>query len=364
MKSYTNFIVSKTNLIHNIELIKSNLKNNVKLCAVVKANAYGHNIKKLAPIMEPKVDFFAVAMVCEAVELRLIVREKPILILGKVDITQVKKCLKKNISIQLDNIELAQKIEKLKLNGKINVHLKINTGMNRFGVSNYIQFKKLINFVVNSKNINLEGIFTHFATKLDNKKFINIQYSKFKKYVKYAKKINSNIIAHCANSCATINICSMQMDMVRCGYALYNKMNNSPIKLENVLSIKSKIVNIIKIKKGESVGYDRSFIAKEKTVVAVVPIGYADGFDRRLSNNFKVLINGSFCNVVGRVCMDVFMVDITKKPNIKLFDEVTLLGLDNYGNEISLIDYANALGTSTYEILLKFNYKRMNYILK
>jgi len=150
--------------------------------------------------------------------------------------------------------------------------------------------------------------------------------------------------------------------MVRCGNLLYGLTSNT-LGNKLIVNITSKIVHINNVKKGESIGYDRTFIAQNKMKVAVVPIGYADGFDRRLSNKFDVLIKGHKCRIVGNICMDVFMVDITNLDNCVVGDEVVILGKQGK-NSIMLEDYSKVLDTSPYEVLLKFNSKRLNYIIK
>ncbi len=150
--------------------------------------------------------------------------------------------------------------------------------------------------------------------------------------------------------------------MVRCGFNLYGWQMDYKMQLKPVLSIISKVVFVHNIKAGETVGYDRTFTATKNLKIAVLPIGYADGFDRRLSNKLEVLINGKKAKVVGNICMDVCMVDVTKIKNVCVGDEVTLLGR-NGGYELTPYHYANILGTSPYEILLKFRHDRMNKIV-
>ena len=174
----------------------------------------------------------------------------------------------------------------------------------------------------------------------------------------FRRLIGKKVICHIANSYATTLNKDYHLDMVRTGFLMYAGDESFGNKM--VVSIKSKIINIVNVKRGDSIGYDRSFYATKKMTLAVVSIGYADGLDRRLSNNFSLIINGVKCKIVGKICMDVCMVDVSE-INCSLYDEVVVLGKQNR-QKITLQDYADALGTSPYEILLKFNHSRMSYV--
>ena len=170
-----------------------------------------------------------------------------------------------------------------------------------------------------------------------------------------------DLIVHCANSFVATTDKLKLCNMVRIGFSMYSN-HYERLKIENVVSIKARILNINRVKRGESVGYDRTHIAKKDEKIAIVSMGYADGFARNLSNNFKVLINGQFANVVGNVCMDCFMVDVTDIKNVYIGTSVTVLGED-CGNQITLEDYAKVLNFSPYEVLTNFRRRRMNEIV-
>lgn len=358
MESFNNYIVNLSNLKFNFKQIKSCIGPNVKVCAMVKADAYGHGLKDVCKALYG-ADFFGVANVVEAKQIRKFNKFAPILIVGVVNVLALDWCAKNNVSVIVSSLnELKSFIDVL--GGKsINIHIKINTGLNRVGVKTIKEFKQMLKLFKSNKNLVFEGVFTHFATKQNNIEFLLKQHSKFNEFVNCVKL--SNVIVHAANSFATLMFSSCHHSMVRCGFNLYGWQTDALKGFKPVLNITSKLVFIHHIKKGDAVGYDCTFVAPKDMVVGVVPVGYADGFDRRLSNNFKVLINGVWATVIGNVCMDVFMVDLT---NVEccVGDEVVLMGKS--GNfELTPNHYAKALGTSPYEILLKFRYNRMNRVL-
>jgi len=356
MKSYTDFIVDIDVLRKNIANIKNCMGKNIKFCAVVKANAYSHGIESVCSAISEYVDYFAVACLKEAMSIRVFDKKTKILILGRIEREALSWCRENNVSISVGSY--SQLLEYgVDLKG-VFVHLQVNTGLNRFGFRSMSEFKKSLNYI-NKYKYSLEGVYSHFATKADDKAFIKKQNYRFRQFVSVVK--NENVIFHISNSYATELTMNYHYDMVRNGFLMYGYMDNN-IGNKPILEIKSKIINIVKVRKGETIGYDRTFCANKSMTIGVVPVGYADGFDRGLSNRFSVLIDGKKCQVVGLVCMDVFMVDITEM-SVKIGDKVTLLG-ENKGMKITLNDYSKVLNTSPYAVLLGFNYKRMNYILK
>lgn len=356
MKCLNDYIVDVDKLKNNAINIKNILDNKTKFCAVVKANAYGIGVHTVCQTLKGIADFFAVANLKEALNIRLYDKTTKILILGAINDDEYDECAENNISVSISSFyhleELIKNIKK-----KINIHIQINTGLNRFGFRSINLFKKAINIIRENNLINIEGIYSHFATKENDKVFIKKQFYKFNMF---RNLLGKDVICHIANSYATTFNKNYHLNMVRTGFLLY--AGDKELGNKMVVSIKSKIINILEVRKGESVGYDRSFFVSRNMKVAVVPIGYADGLDRGLSNNFYLLVGGKKCNIVGKICMDVCMIDIT---DIKCYigDEVVVLGRQK-DEKITLQDYAKALDTSPYEILLKFNYKRMNYIVK
>ena len=340
MNYYTTFFINKTAILKNIENIKQKT-NNLLICAMVKANAYGHDLKTICKILKNNVDFFGVANIIEAKSIRAFDKDTRILIVGKTEEKDYGWCSKNNVSITISSLcDLPQK----HLPKPLNIHIKIDTGLSRFGFTTKKEIKQVLLATNKNNNLILEGVFTHFATKDNDLDFVLKQYLKFKNL---SSTLPKKMLTHTANSFAALNLPFVSKDMVRVGYAIYDSK-------EVACKITSKIINIRQIKKGDSVGYDRTFVAKKDMTIAVVQVGYADGLARCLSNNFYLYLNGDFVKIVGNICMDVCMVDITD-TQAKLYDDVEILG-----EHITLNDYAEKLNTSKYEIMLKFNHARMN----
>ena len=340
MKYYTTFFINKTAILENIKQIKTNT-HNAKFCAMVKANAYGHDLKTICKILKNNVDFFGVANIIEAKTIRRFDKETKILVVGKTDKCDYKWCAKNNVSITISSFcDLPATNPKLPLN----IHIKIDTGLSRFGFTTKKEISYLLSKIKQMENLNIEGVFTHFATKENDVDFILKQYLKFKNITPLFNKLT---IKHCANSFVSSHIPLLCCDMVRVGFSLYESASVA-------CRISSKIINIKQIKKGDSVGYDRTFVAKKDMTIAVVQVGYADGLSRSLSNNFYLYLNGDYVKIIGNICMDICIIDITD-TKAKLYDDVEILG-----KHITLGDYAEKLNTSKYEVMLRFNHARMN----
>ena len=349
-----NYYINKTNLLNNIKIIRARLKPSTKICAVVKANAYGVGLKEVVSIIKDYVDYYAVANIDEALELRTLDNNKEILILGYVDLLDIREAVQNNLCVTIISkkyfVDLVNYLHDEKIKG-LRVHIKINTGLNRFGlnIDEFEDCEKLLR----DKSIEVVGCYTHFATKENDREFINEQ---FEKFVQVSRFLKPGIIKHCANSFASLNELDKQLDMVRVGFNLYG-MEKNDFGLKPVVSIKSKIINILNLKAGETVGYDRTFTAANDMQIAVVPIGYADGFPRILSNKFKLFLSGRYVSVVGRICMDICFIDISG-TSAKLGDAVEIMG-----ENILTRNFSNILNTSSYEILLNFNKIRANRII-
>lgn len=358
MESFNNYIINVSNLRQNYLTIKSHLNNGVKLCCMVKADAYGHGLKDVCKNLKG-ADFFGVASVYEARQIRQFDKFTPVLIVGVYNHDYTLWCSQNNVSVAVTSLAELNQIISILDGSPLKIHIKINSGLNRIGINTVKEFKSMLSLIKHNSNIILEGIFTHFATKSNDIQFILKQHNQFLKYVNLIDQ--NKVIVHCCNSYATLLFPCFQHSMVRCGYNLYGWQRDFNIPFLPVLNITSCIVSVHKIKKGESVGYDRTFIADRNMTIGVVPIGYADGFDRRLSNNFYVLSRGKKIKVIGNICMDVFMVDLTH-TDVKIGDEVVLIG-ESGDLSITPMDYATALNTSPYEILLKFDYTRFNRVI-
>ncbi|MBO5954955.1 MAG: alanine racemase [Clostridia bacterium] len=332
-------IIYKDNLINNIKQVKFQNPNS-KVCAMVKANAYGVGVGEVVQVLDEFVDFWGVACFFEAQELENLTNKK-ILIVGALE----KENVNERFSYTCSSFEDVQMLASTKK--RIKIHLKINTGMNRYGFKDVKDFKKALSLISKS-SLELEGIFTHFATHDD---FVDEQMKIFKTFVKLCYRFGFKPIVHADNSSVN-QLNNHHLDMVRIGFNLYNKDGDWFLP---VREIKSKIVQVQYVKKGELVGYNYRFVAKKNLRVAIIPLGYADGFDMRLIG-MKLLIDGKKCEVLN-ICMDCFMLDISS-TQLKKGDEIYILNKFN-----SLSDYAKYINVSEYEMSCKFSHMRADRVL-
>lgn len=335
---FNEIIIHKSNLINNIKQVK-NENPNSKICAMVKANAYGVGDTEVVQILNDFVDFWGVACFFEAKKFKELTN-KPILILGNIE----REDIDISFSYSCGNLQDLKLL--ISLNQPIKIHLKINSGMNRYGFKNLKEYKKALAMICNSRLI-LEGIFTHFAT---TDEFVNEQMKVFKKFVKICNNFGIYPLIHADNSFVNEKF-NHGLDMVRIGFSLYNRSDGWFLP---AVEIKSKIVQTYNIKKGELVGYNYKFIAKSNMNIAIIPVGYADGFDTKLIG-MDLFVGDSLCKVLN-ICMDCFMLDISNSK-IKKGDEIYILNKFN-----SLKQYANYLETSEYEIMTKFSNMRAKRI--
>lgn len=336
---FNNILINKDNLINNIKQVKENNLNS-KICAMVKANAYGVGQQEVVEILNNYVDYFGVACFFEAQNIKKLTNKK-ILIVGPLEKVEIDKSFSYTCH-SLQDVEFL-----IGKNIKLNVHLKVNSGMNRYGFSSVKEFKYAIKKIKKS-NLILEGVFTHFATS-DN--FVKKQMVVFDKYLKVVKKFKLNPIVHADNSIVQEKL-NHNLNMVRVGFCLYNQNDE---KYKPVVEIKSKVVQINKVKKEDLVGYEYRFVADKKLKVAVVPIGYADGLDLRLIG-FELNVRGEKCKILN-ICMDCFMLDITN-VNVKKEDYIYILNKYN-----PLKSYANYLKISEYQVMCNFSKMRANRLI-
>lgn len=339
----------------NMRAIKNTI--NKKIMAIVKANAYGNGLVPISKEAEDIIDYFGVAVFEEAMKLRQAGIIKPILVLGYVNPEQYSNVVQKGIRVALFSYEQwsewKTQIEKYNLSETLNFHMKLNTGMNRLGFKTPEEIIKTVDEMALINNVNVEGIFTHFATAdVPNDIMMTTQEEKFKVLI---SKINTkDKIIHIANSAYALSRPNAELyDMVRVGISGYGLLPDQSIekemsvKTKPILQLKTKIVHIQKLSPGETVGYGASFEAKESQRIGVIPIGYADGLLRRYSPNSYVLINGEKRYFAGRICMDQAMVQL--KDGDKLGDEVTIYG--NQGKETITLEMAgNWSKTINYEL--------------
>jgi len=283
---------------------------------------------------------------------------KPIIILNFVPENTIFECAKNGFEISVSNFSQLLQIKKYSNNKKINVHLAVDTGMHRIGFDSFEKFEKALKFIKNSKNIEIKGIFSHIYNA-KNKKDTQKQNQIFEKYLQILSKYFdiSKITKHLLASESAIKYPEYRYDMVRLGIVLYANFDGKE-QFCDAVQIKSKIVGIKEVNIGESVGYNKKFIAKQKTKIAIIPIGYADGIWRSYAKKGYVLLNDNFCKIVGNICMDMFAVDITG-IDTKIGDTVTIIGADKK-NKISLNQIAKWQDTICYEFLTNIKQNRFN----
>lgn len=333
--------------------------------AIVKSNAYGHGIDLVVTAIEKKVDWFGVVNLEEAFILRKLKIKKPILVLSYFSFSQISQAIKQNISLvvytkgQINNINSVAK----KLNKKARVHLKIDTGTNRLGISP-AEVEDFIETVKKNKFIFLQGIFSHFAASEESAHYTKIQLDIFKTVARKSEKIiGRQLIKHIACSAATLLNKNNQLDLVRMGLALYGLysspqtakvMKKARLYLKPVLSLKTQVIQVKNVPKGSYIGYGCAYTAPVAQKIAVLPVGYFEGYVRALSNKSYVLIKGVRCPVRGRICMNLMMVDVTAVEAVIVGDEAVLIG--KQGREgITVDELAELSKTINYEIVARLN---------
>ena len=360
--------INLNNIGDNLNEIKNSLKEKIKVCCVVKANAYGCGAVEISKYLEDKnIDFFAVARVEEGLELRNNNIRLPILCLGYTDISMIKDAIEKEISITVYNLEYAKKVDEIakQANKIAKIHIKIDTGMSRLGflAEESIEPIEEINKL---ENIYIEGIFTHFAKADEEDKTTTlIQLNKYKKVIEKLNNLHIDIpIKHVANSAATIDLNEDLFNMVRVGIILYGYYPsdevNKEIRLKPCLKLKSSVTNVKVLDENVGISYGHVYKTSEKCRIVTISIGYADGFNR-IQHNPKVFIKGEILEVVGRVCMDQCMVKAPLSMNIEIGDEVIIM--DNDIREISVEENAKRNDTINYEVLCMIN-RRVTRVYK
>ncbi|MGB9749395.1 MAG: alanine racemase [Caldisericia bacterium] len=357
------------NLKKNYESIRSVIKDK-KLISVVKADAYGHGAVEISKELEKLgSDYFAVATLEEGMELRINGISKPVLIFGYVFPKQVNYILDFSLTPTIYSIELARELDNLckMRKEKVNVHIKIDTGMGRVGVL----WEEAVNFIKNIKkfkNLNIEGLYAHFSTADEkDKSFSKIQFERFMKVLDSLKKEGIVIpLTHHGNSATVIDLPQYILDGVRCGIMLYGLKpsgNVKKIKLFPVMSIKSKLIFIKNVPKDTPISYGRTYYTKKDSIIGTIPIGYADGYPRLLSNKGYVLFRGKRVKVVGTVTMDQFMIDISKFKNPQVGEDVIIMGKDKK-EEVSSDEIAKKCRTINYEIVTRIGKRLPRVYLK
>ena len=339
-------IIDLKALKNNLQYIKSKLNNNTKLCAVVKDNAYGHGIKNVLPILKEYANYYAVANIDEAIELRKLTTS-PILILGECPTESLDLITKNNIEVTVSSMHTLLNIIKLHPQN-INIHLAIDSGMHRLGFDNLKEFKQAIKLFNKYKCLNLKGVFSHIGDAQNNKRLAHQKQSFIRYYAQVLKKFSP--IIHIANSDTMHIDKTMQFNMVRVGINLYGYGNDY---LTPVMSVVAKIVHTTTLNNDDYVGYGSQHYVKKGTKLATINIGYGQGYMRSNEKFSYVIINGKLCKVIANVCMDMIIVDISN-TKCRVGDYAIIMGKQG----VHSID-ANLLATLNktipYEILTNFN---------
>ncbi len=325
----------------NAEEIKKVLQPGVKLAAVIKADGYGHGALPVAETVYETADWFAVSNIEEALELRAGGIEKPILTLGYTAPLQLADAIKNQITLTLCDMESAEEISETatRLGIAAKVHIKVDTGMGRIGFPAEECFSDQVAQAVALPNITATGIYTHFARADEtDKSATELQYTKFLTFIEsLEQKGVTGLLRHAENSAAILSIPEYQLDMVRLGISLYGMYPSEEVMPEGIIlqpamEIKSHVAFIKTVPAGTGIGYNATYVTKEPRRIATVPVGYGDGYPRALSNCGRILVHGKSVSIVGRVCMDQLMIDVTDVPEVKRGDTVTLMGSEGKEN--------------------------------
>lgn len=350
--------INLNNYAYNINLIKSILPKEHKILCVIKANAYGHGANEIAKVaLENGIYQLGVATISEAMNIRKLYPNAKILILGYTPPALLKTAIKHDIELCVYHKDIALRISNIatKLNKIARIHIKLDTGMGRIGYLCNNQSLEEIVAISKLSSIKIAGIFTHFssADELDST-YTQKQFTTYQNFInKLEQKGISGFIKHCSNSAGIFSYKKAILDMSRLGIITYGikPMKEFSLDLKPVMSLKARIVHIKSLPKDSAISYGRKFITKEPSIIATLPIGYADGYMRLLSNKAEVLLKGQRAKVVGNICMDQCCIDISHIKDVKIGDEVILFGSDEFGNEISTDELAKHIGTISYEII-------------
>ncbi|MBJ8027213.1 alanine racemase [Bacillus cereus group sp. N21] len=344
---------------HNVREFKKRVNDkNIAMMAAVKANGYGHGAVEVAKAaIEAGVNQLAVAFVDEGIELREAGVTVPILVLGYTPVEVAKDAIGYDIMMTVYRIEDLKGINEIakQLEKKAHIQVKIDTGMSRIGLQEE-EVAPFLEELKNMKYIEIEGMFTHYSTADEiNKIYTNMQTSLFEKAVNTAKGMDIHLpYIHSSNSAGSMELSNTFQNMVRVGIGIYGmypskEVDHTVVSLQPTLSLKSKVAHIKHAKKNRGVSYGNTYVTTGEEWIATVPIGYADGYNRQLSNKGHALINGIRVPVLGRVCMDQLMLDVTKAMPVQVGDEVVFYGRQGE-EEISVEEIADTLGTINYEV--------------
>ena len=350
----------------DLDILANNMKNikklagNKEVMAVVKADAYGHGAVDVAHcFLENGASRLAVAMLTEAIELRNNNITAPIMILGYTPLYLGEELINYDIEQTIYDLDYAKELSSLalSLNKKAKVHIALDTGMGRLGFLPSDESYKSICEICSLKGLDVVGIFTHFSSSDEkDKEYTQYQFNQIYDFISRLEKEGINIpLKHASNSAAIIDMPNTYLDAVRAGIILYGYYPSNEVQKENLsikpaLTLKAKIAHVKELESGMYISYNRTFKTSRKSKIATIPIGYADGYIRTLKHQAKVIVNGQLAPIVGNICMDQFMIDVTDIDDVKTGDEVILLGESN-GIKFDADNLAKCMDSINYEVL-------------
>ena len=363
MKHYTRVLarVDLDAVEYNIEMMKKNIHKNTQMMAVIKMDGYGHGAVQIAKLLEP-MDYiwgYAVATLDEAILIKDACLKKPVLVLGCIFPDQWDVMIRNEVRMTVYSYEMAKEVSELAeaMGCNVYVHIKLDTGMARLGFQITKENADEIARISKLPNLVMEGMFTHFAkSDEEDKTFTKEQLEKYLWMKEELKKRNVTFTYyHCSNSAGIIDLEEANMDIVRAGittYGMYpsDEVEKDKVPLKPAMELISHVAHVKWLTEGKPVSYGGTYITTRPTKVATIPVGYGDGYPRSLSNKGSVLIRGKRAKIVGRVCMDQFMVDVTDIPGAAFMDRVVLIGKDGK-DEITVEELSKLSGRFNYEFV-------------
>lgn len=352
-------VVSLDAIAHNFEEMKKNIADGTKIVAVIKADGYGHGAEAIARLIEgyEYIWGFAAATAEEAIQLKNAGVKKPVLILGLVFEEYFQELIQKEVRMTVCDYDMAKALseEAVRQGRQVHIHIGLDTGMSRIGFADKPESVEEIKRIAALSNIEIEGMFTHFARADETDKSpAEDQLKRYLAFVELLEKAGVQIpLKHCSNSAGIIRMPEANLNMVRAGITIYGiypsaEVERDIVKLLPAMELKSHVSFVKDLPAGTAISYGGTFASETDLRVATIPVGYADGYPRTLSNKGWVLIHGQKAPIIGRICMDQFMVDVTHIADVKHGDEVTLIGRD--GDECIHIDELGDLsGRFSYE---------------
>lgn len=347
---------------YNLDMMKQNIKEETKMIGVIKTDGYGHGAVQIARYVMEEKDYiwgYAVATLDEAVLLKKNQVKKPVLVLGCIFPDQRDIMIEQEVRMTCYTLEMAEDISKRaqKLNQKAYIHIKLDTGMSRLGFQITEESVEEICRIASLPNLVLEGMYSHFATADETDKTFTKK--QLERYLWMKEKLEERKVTfayyHCSNSAGIIDVKEANMDLVRAGistYGLYpsNEVEKKNVPLKPALQLISHVAHVKWVESGTPVSYGCTYVTKRRTRIATIPVGYGDGYPRSLSNKGYVLIRGKKAPILGRVCMDQFMVDVTDIDAVTFQDRVTLVGTDG-GEDLPVEVLSDLSGRFNYEFV-------------